>query len=431
MSEKIELIGGDLIDLDTLKAEIFAEIVSRIGSTWDEWYGRLLSFKDREGHCRVSYNHKENGVKLGVWVSEQRAFGSKLSTERKRRLDSLGFVWDLLEVKWDEGFNYLKLYYAREGHCRVAFDHIEGSYRLGWWVNTQRGSRNKLPKERRDLLSNLNFIWDARSPKWNEGFSALKLFSRREGHCLVPAVHNENGFSLGRWVNGQRAGQKSLSNARRQLLTEIGFVWDARAAKWDEVFAALKAFSQREGHCRVPQAHKEGGFKLHIWISTQRTKQKSLSKERWERLDEIGFEWGNLADKRWQQGWNYLERYYGREKHSRVPPDHKESGYNLGPWVFNQRQRGAKMPSGRRAQLDALEFVWSPFDVAWDRGYYYLKLYYKRENHSRVPIDHREDGYTLGSWARNQRAKRETMTDARRRKLNALNFVWDVRQRRR
>src|SRR5262249_16189091 len=69
--EKIEVLGPS-IELSALSSNIFAEIVDRIGVSWDEWYGRFQLYSQREGHCRVPQGHRENGFGLGHWVSVQR-----------------------------------------------------------------------------------------------------------------------------------------------------------------------------------------------------------------------------------------------------------------------------------------------------------------------------------------------------------------------
>ena len=61
-------------------------------------------------------------------------------------------------------------------------------------------------------------------------------------------------------------------------------------ADWEEGFAALKLYQEREGHCRVRVAHKEGDHRLGGWVSRQRNKT-TLAPERLQRLDEIGFVW--------------------------------------------------------------------------------------------------------------------------------------------
>ena len=117
------------------------------------------------------------------------------------------------------------------------------------------------------------------------------LTTDSEGHCRVPARHKEDGFNLGQWVSVQRRGKDSLSQERLQRLDELGFVWDPFSEQWEEGFRYLKLYLDREGHCRVPAKHKEDGSPLGTWVSTQRRGKDSLSQERLQRLDEIGFVW--------------------------------------------------------------------------------------------------------------------------------------------
>jgi len=94
--------------------------------------------------------------------------------------------------------------------------------------------------ERRQRLDELGFIWDPREAEWEEGFSYLKVYRGREGHCRVPQRHKKNGFPLGQWVSRQRQS-KDLSLERRRQLDDLGFVWDQREADWEEGFNYLKA----------------------------------------------------------------------------------------------------------------------------------------------------------------------------------------------
>jgi hypothetical protein len=89
----------------------------------------------------------------------------------------------------------------------------------------------------------------------------------------------------------QRKTKATLAPERVQRLDEIGFVWDPFTAGWEAGFATLEVFKKREGHCRVPNRHKEGDHRLGIWVGTQRAKKATLTPERLQRLDEIGFVW--------------------------------------------------------------------------------------------------------------------------------------------
>jgi hypothetical protein len=60
---------------------------------WNEAYEALVKFREREGHCRVPDGHVEDGLNLGRWVKKQRSFQMQMSSDRTKRLKSLGFIW--------------------------------------------------------------------------------------------------------------------------------------------------------------------------------------------------------------------------------------------------------------------------------------------------------------------------------------------------
>jgi superfamily II DNA or RNA helicase len=392
-------------------------------AAWEEGFSYLKIYKDRNGHCQVPISHKENGFRLGAWIDRQRQSKETMPIERRRRLDELGFIWNPFEVNWEEGFNYLKLYKMREGNCRIPNNHKENGYPLGQWVNVQRANKDKMPSDRRQRLDALGFVWNQLEADWEEGFSALKIYKDRVGHCRVPQRYKENGFRLGQWVTVQRANKTKMPSERRQRLEELGFIWDEREADWEEGFNYLKLFKNREGHCRVPQRHKENGFRLGQWISRQRQSKATLSLVRRQRLEELGFIWDEReAD--WEEGFNYLKAYKKREGHCNVPKSHKEHEFSLGLWVSDQRVNKDKMPSTRRQRLNELGFVWNARDAAWEDGFNHLKIYEDRNGHCQVPKTYKENGFELGSWVSVQRANKSQMSVERRQRLNELGFVW-------
>jgi len=140
-------------------------------------------------------------------------------------------------------------------------------------------------------LEEIGFIWDPLEQQWEEGFAALASFEQRVGNCNVPQGYKEGDYRLGTWVGKQRSKKDTLSPERRQRLEEIGFIWDPLEQQWEEGFAALVSFEQRVGNCKVPRGHKEGDYRLGTWVSKQRSKKDTLSPERRQRLEEIGFVW--------------------------------------------------------------------------------------------------------------------------------------------
>jgi hypothetical protein len=68
--------------------------------------------------------------------------------------------------------------------------------------------------------------------RYGLGASALSdKVKEREGDCLVPHKHRENGFPLGQWVAKQRNNKDALSEGRRQGLETLGFVWRLRQGR--------------------------------------------------------------------------------------------------------------------------------------------------------------------------------------------------------
>ena len=292
-----------------IKNEISAERVEKlnsIGFSWDpyseDWengFNVLQEFRRREGHCRVPPNFKEDEFTLGSWVYVQRIFREKrtLDPERIKRLDAIGFSWDPHTEKWEDGFATLTKFRRREGHCRVPQHYKEGEYALGTWTKTQRVYRNKgiLSPERIKRLDSINFSWDPNTEKWDTGFSVLKKFRIREGHCQVPHGFKEGNFSLGNWVMTQRILKEKggLDIARVNRLDSVGFSWKPKTENWNKAFSALLKFKKREGHCLVPFVQKEGNIALGNWVMTQRMLRKNgkIDPVRLKRLNSIGFNW--------------------------------------------------------------------------------------------------------------------------------------------
>jgi Helicase associated domain len=92
-------------------------------------------------------------------ASTQRYLKDKLSAERKRRLDKLGFVWNWRDYLWERGFANILKFKRREGHCRVPSVRKEENHNLGYWVSTQRKNQKEMSAERKARLNKIKFAW--------------------------------------------------------------------------------------------------------------------------------------------------------------------------------------------------------------------------------------------------------------------------------
>jgi hypothetical protein len=141
--------------------------------------------------------------------------------------------------------------------------------------------------------------------QWKERFQELAEYKQANGHCEVQHDFPYNQ-TLAHWVKRQRYQYKRKSSGQHSTLTEdrqldleaIGFVWDAQMGAWAERFAALKAFREQYGHCRVPSKYEEDRA-LGVWVKFQRRQMKlrlkgqknTLNEKRILELISVGFAW--------------------------------------------------------------------------------------------------------------------------------------------
>jgi len=135
---------------------------------WENSFQRLEEFRRRFGHCHVPAEWKEN-LNLGRWVVKTRILRKlgRLSKEKLRRLDEIGFVWNPTskreaeqDVVWSKWLAKLEAFHARHGHWRVPTDK-PSLHSLRVWMDNQRisYSRGWLSAERIRRLDALQFPW--------------------------------------------------------------------------------------------------------------------------------------------------------------------------------------------------------------------------------------------------------------------------------
>jgi len=329
---------------------------------WNQYFSVLKKFFNREGHTNVTKAHREDKLKLGQWVISQRALyqNNKLSEVRINQLETLGFSWNLLDDQWGKYFAALCAFKKRHGDCKVPQLETFKGLKLGSWVRTQRGNAATLAPERIKRLNEIGFIWDPFTHLWEEAFSILQQYHKKEGDSDVPYSLEFKGLKLGQWVKTQRVNAATLAPEKIKRLNEIGFIWDSRTRTWDENLAKLIKFKNREGHVNVPSDHIEDGLKLGYWVSNQRAmnRKKRLPQERIKQLEALGFAWNSLLDF-WERNYAELIEFKKREGHTRVSRKHIVNGLKLGNWVSNQKFNKHKMSQERLNRLLAINFEWS------------------------------------------------------------------------
>ena len=202
---------------------------------WEEGFSRLQEYVKRHGDIAVPATYKVDGFRLGGWVRKQRAASAKgtLDVDRQRRLGALpGWVDDIHDALWEEGFNQLQEYIECHGDAFVPATYKHDGYPLGSWVRKQRRRRvvGTLEADRQQRLGALDgWSWDPFADKWEDGFNHLLKYVEENGHARVPAgLKDADGYELGFWVVQQRykRNKGTLDTVREQRLGELdGWTW--------------------------------------------------------------------------------------------------------------------------------------------------------------------------------------------------------------
>ena len=199
-------------------------------------------------------------------------------------------------------------------------------------------------------------------------------------------------------------------------------------------FRDLKEFVEREGHATVPNDHTtKDGFRLGSWVKNQRPRMGRLPLEYKAQLEALpGWQWtAHLSIKiHWEGAFRELGKYVEREGHARVPKDYTtQDGFRLGGWVQSQRSQMERLTLECKTQLEALPgWTWDALSDRWEDGFRHLVEFSERERHAKVKQGFvAGDGYPLGAWVANQRARRSKIFSERKIRLEALpGWIWAV-----
>lgn len=428
LRERLEFIGPEL-EINLLRKAITTAIVNKLSSSWDERYGELIQFKERYGHLNV-WMTSNRDERLCTWVTKQRQNykNKKQPLHYIEKLESIGFVWDPLDIAWEEMFLELCKFKEEYGHCNVKQRYPKNP-KLATWVNTQRDQHKegKCSLERVKKLEELGFVWDTNIAAWEHMLSKLYEFKEKHGHFNVQRGDLKNKRLI-TWMGTQRSDYKDgkLHPERQAKLEKIGFEWNANEGAWEKMYNALLQFRQEFGHCNVPPKYREK--ELRSWVIHQRAAYKSrkLDDRRIGRLEGIGFVLDPL-NALWDETYNELLGFKKKHGHCIVPKKYSENP-KLGAWVSKQRLQYSKgkLSTYRFDKLNQIAFNWNTLHSFWDEMYNELCKFKEENGHSNVPSGYKKLP-KLATWISVQRNmfRKNKLSKERFELLTRLEFVFD------
>lgn len=135
---------------------------------WEIKFDRLLEFKNRNRHMHVCATYTSDD-ELISFVKVHRRSKSKITDERRKMLDDIGFIWEpgkelsaklnkqRADEAWLKRFNELKIYKEQ-----FVTSHIlttsKTHHSLASWVSEQRCNIEILTLDKIDLLNGIGFL---------------------------------------------------------------------------------------------------------------------------------------------------------------------------------------------------------------------------------------------------------------------------------
>uniref|UniRef100_A0A6U3UDC3 Helicase-associated domain-containing protein n=1 Tax=Ditylum brightwellii TaxID=49249 RepID=A0A6U3UDC3_9STRA len=441
----------------------------RVDEHWDTMLQQLLDYKKEHGDCLVPSRYEKN-LKLGKWVETQRyeytklqraeqqkqkeeggggesstsattksrPLSIRLTEERLKRLESIGFEWKVkhkmkrhYDKQWNEMFEKLLDYKRKNGHCLVPKRCMD-DIKLGTWVHTQRIQYRKTMMDTKE--------------------------KKEEGETTAAAMSDDKNNTI-----GEEDVYLRLNDERRTRLESIGFVWSVRENaklvgknnemsphtapavtlpppslpapmvtltrntyddQWDAMFDRLKSFKERYGNCLVPKRCPEDQ-KLGTWVDTQRVQYKKLVRKL-----------AGIADAKTPKKIDEsIVKVEDVENHSILEQDRSKALSASGKPLVG------RLTDERIERLSDLGFVWE-VRGDWQKHYEELVVYKKEHGDCNVPARYPKNR-RLGIWVSAQRQQYKLMCETDGPKpqrsaplsqkridiLNDLGFVWALRSR--
>ena len=129
-----------------------------------------------------------------------------------------------------------------------------------------------------------------------------------------------------------------------------------------------------------------------------------MPKDRFTRLEEIGFVW-NALDKKFKRGCLATFRYKEQFGSPNAPPNYiTPEGFKLGEWQDIQRKCFKEGTVNKEwiTRLEDVGFAWGIYDKTFENGFQETLRYKERFGTSNAPDDY-YDGFDLGYWQNCQR----------------------------
>jgi hypothetical protein len=441
---------------------------------WDKIIEELKRYqKENTSFNDIEKNPDYKTLYRGIKKIKKAYDSEALSNDKTEQLIELNYDFTYNPIiqkpkridNWQLRFDEFKEHYIKTSNNNLSFKDAHQKV-IATWLTKQRKlfKQNNLSIEKINQFQSIGYslsesyrikkvkkekIIDTR---WDDKFTQFKNFYEANKTFYILIGDNENK-KLRVWVQSQISNYRrgKLSSEQVEKLASIGFTFATNQitkpktvreviakkdieAIWNTQYLSLLEYKSKNGDCNVPRDYVDKT--LGNWVSRQRqlNRQNKLAKDKIEKLESIGFQWGELKGNSelavWMKSFSKLKTFYNKHGHS--SPKKSYGDKQLISWVQQQRhkKRNGKLKSKYFDLLEGIKFDWNPDlskpnDIAWMINFEKLTKYKELFGSTNVSQTNK-DYKSLGKWVNDQRHhfKKGKMSDFRINKLNEIGFVW-------
>ncbi len=340
---------------------------------------------------------------------------------------------------FEEFLFHLTQFLEEEKHLNVKQKYVcTDNYPLGQWVACVRSGRAKISEQQKQQLNELGFVWNAKKVFDFDTFLAHFVEYKQRYHTAKVDMNKggyvcSDGYKLGKKVDCIRTGHIRLNDKQKQILDELGFVWNAKKVFDFEKFCEmLKKYKQNSNSMYVPKDVVIDGYNLGNNACHVRAGEIKLSLVQKAILNEMGFVWDQSREFKFDLFVEKLNEFKQKHKSLNVKNYCVIDGYPLGNKVANIRTGIIHLSRAQKQVLNDMGFDWMvtyPNKLSkfvFDEFYQNLFEYIKLGGDLLVPYQTVINNYQLGFYARNIRNFRISLTGEQKAKLTALGFVFNT-----
>ena len=273
---------------------------------WENNFELAKDYYKEYGNLLIPIRDDYKGKMLGKWINSQRSKYNQLEDYKIEKLESIGMVWNVFNMQWEEMYIELKKYYNEYGNILVPYEYEVNGKLLGRWLNRQAINKKDLSKEQILKLNNLGMNWKRNITKWDKMYELAKEYYKENGNLNVDTHSSYKGENLGYWINHQRNSYRlkntdkantEFSEERIKKLNSIGMIWNVAEAKWEYNYSILKEYYEKNGNIDISSSLTIDGVKIGKWLENQKSSyhgykgRRKLKDIEIKKLNDLNIKW--------------------------------------------------------------------------------------------------------------------------------------------